>query len=482
MADRVAVLLAAGGESWEASALRLLDGDGLVVLKRCVDLADLLASAATGQADVAVVSGELGGLDADAVMQLLRDDVRCVAVGGSEEALARIGVVAVVPATELADAARGGRARPGHARWSSTPTRCPSRARTRSRRAAGWSPCTDPPAPQDVRRSRSVSPPSTPIAASPTVLVDADPHGGAVAQHLGVLDEVSGLLAAARLVNAGSLDAESFARCRRVVADRFEVLTGLPRPDRWVEARPGVLDAVLERAAEVGDVVVDTGFSLEDDADLGRPLSRNQLTLDAVAAADQVVVVGSAEPTGLARLARTLVEIRDSTAAPVTVVVNRMRDSLGWSRRDIVGMVEGYVRPTGVHFLPEDRSTTDKALVAGRSVVELGRLSAAQGPLRGARRRVRRTDGSERSAHQQVEAGRRVGDHDDQHPDLAADVVALREQRDRPVVRGDHAADVAGDDGEHLDASRAATGGTTASSSRRSWRCRAGCRRGPSGR
>ena len=53
------------------------------MLKRCVDLADLLASAATGQADVAVVSGELGGLDADAVMQLLRDDVRCVAVGGS---------------------------------------------------------------------------------------------------------------------------------------------------------------------------------------------------------------------------------------------------------------------------------------------------------------------------------------------------------------------------------------------------------------
>jgi MinD-like ATPase involved in chromosome partitioning or flagellar assembly len=132
-----------------------------------------------------------------------------------------------------------------------------------------------------------------------------------------------------------------------------------------------VLDTVLERAAEVGDVVVDTGFSLED-ADLGRPLSRNQLTLDAVAFVDHLVVVGTAEPTGLARLARTLVEIRDATSAPVTVVVNRMRDSLGWSRRDIVGMVEGYVRPAGVHFLPEDRPTTDRALVAGKSVIELG--------------------------------------------------------------------------------------------------------------
>ncbi len=150
------------------------------------------------------------------------------------------------------------------------------------------------------------------------------------------------------------------------------MLTGLPRPDRWVEARPGVLDAVLDRASEVGDVVVDTGFSLEDDAELGRPLSRNQLTIDAVAAADHVVVVGSAEPTGLARLARTLVAMREASDAPVTVVVNRMRDSLGWGRRDIVGMVEGYIRAAGVHFLPEDRSTTDKALVAGKSVVELG--------------------------------------------------------------------------------------------------------------
>ena len=68
------------------------------------------------------------------------------------------------------------------------------------------------------------------------------------------------------------------------------------------------------------------------------------------------------------------------TSAPLLVVVNRMRDSLGWSRRDIVGMVEGYVRPAGVHFLPDDRAITDRALVAGRSVVELG-----DSPLRLAR-------------------------------------------------------------------------------------------------
>jgi MinD-like ATPase involved in chromosome partitioning or flagellar assembly len=375
MSDRVAVLLAAGGATWEAPALRLLSGGATVVLKRCVDLADLLASAATGQADVAVVAGDLSGLDADAVMQLLRDDVRCVSVGGEVDGLTRLGVVAVVPGADLStlpdavtsagsrelvvdplpdpgsglDAGLGPAGAPGRIFAVHGPAGAPGRTTLAIGLAA-----------EHARRG------------DPAVLIDADPHGGAVAQHLGVLDEVSGLLAAARLVNAGTLDSVAFARCRRVVADRFEVVTGLPRPDRWVEARPGVLDAVLDRGREVGDVFVDTGFSLEDDSDLGRNICRNQLTLDAVAAADHVVVVGSAEPTGLARLARTLVDLRDTTHVPVTVVVNRMRDSLGWTRRDIVGMVEGYIRPAGVHFLPDDRPTTDKALVAGKAIVELG--------------------------------------------------------------------------------------------------------------
>jgi MinD-like ATPase involved in chromosome partitioning or flagellar assembly len=371
VSDRVTVLLAAGGEAWEAPALRLLSGGGSVVLKRCVDLPDLLASAATGQADVAVLSGDLSGLDADAVMQLLRDDVRCVAVGGDEEGLTRIGVLAILAETDLPglpDAVSSAGTRellvdPEPAFDHSLETGGP-----RGRVIAVHGPAGAP-----GRTTVAIG-----LAAEhahrgePTVLVDADPYGGAVAQHLGVLDEVSGLLAASRLVNAGSLDAAAFARCRRVVADGFEVLTGLPRPDRWVEARPGVLDALLDRACEVGDVVVDTGFSLEDEADLGRHISRNQLTLDALAAADHAVVVGTAEPTGLARLARTLVELRDTTQMPVTVVVNRMRESLGWSRRDIVGMVEGYIRAAGVHFLPEDRPTTDKALVAGKAIVELG--------------------------------------------------------------------------------------------------------------
>ena len=202
MTDRVTVLLTAGGEPWEATALRLLDGDGVVVLKRCVDLADLLASAATGQADVAVVSGELGGLDADVVMQLLRDDVRCVAVGGSDEALARIGVVAVVAPAELAElteAVSSAGARTLVMDPDPPPAPSADPVATPGRVIAVHGPAGAP-----GRTTVAIG-----LAAehahrgSASVLVDADPHGGAVAQHLGVLDEVSGLLAAARLVNSG---------------------------------------------------------------------------------------------------------------------------------------------------------------------------------------------------------------------------------------------------------------------------------------
>jgi MinD-like ATPase involved in chromosome partitioning or flagellar assembly len=208
----------------------------------------------------------------------------------------------------------------------------------------------------------------------PTTLVDADPYGGAVAQQLGILDEVSGLLAAARLTAGGTLP-ERFGSVRRMIGSNLGVVTGLPRADRWVEVRAGVVEHLLETGRDHGQVVVDTGFSLEQDpgSDFGSRPGRNQMTLGALEVADEVLVVGNADPVGLSRLARALVDLRDLTGgAPVRVVVNRMRPTLGWSEKDIAGMVEGFTRLTGLHFLPDDRAAADRALVTGRTVVESG--------------------------------------------------------------------------------------------------------------
>jgi hypothetical protein len=162
---------------------------------------------------------------------------------------------------------------------------------------------------------------------------------------------------------------------QRALGDRLTVVTGLPRADRWVEVRSGVVEHLLEAARSHGHVVVDTGFSLEDDpaGDLVARPGRNQLTLAALEVADEVLVVGTADPIGLSRLARGLVELRERrSGTPVCVVVNRMRSSLGWSERDITGMVEGFARLAAVYFLPDDRAAADRALTTGTSVPESG--------------------------------------------------------------------------------------------------------------
>jgi MinD-like ATPase involved in chromosome partitioning or flagellar assembly len=387
---RPCVLVLAGGAGWEAPVLRALVDAGIVVARRCVDVPDLMAAASASGADVAVVAGDLPLLDAEVVLHLLRHDVRTLAVTTDHVAadrLARLGVLDVTPsgATDVVAAVLRAASRdlladvgpaPGTAGDAARPLDDGGRS-GRGRVVAVWGPAGAP-----GRTTIAVSLAGELAAAGhAVVLVDADPYGGAVAQHLGILDETSGLLSVARMANLGTLDEPALARSCRRVGERLGVLTGLPRADRRVEVRPGVIGAVLEIAAALGDVVVDCGFCLED-AEV--PTSRDRATLDALAAADEIVVVGAAEPTGLSRLARALVELRDvAPAAPVRVVVNRMRPTLGWRERDIVGMVEGYARTRGVHFLPEDRTTLDRALVTGRSLAELGesRLRSAVGEL-----------------------------------------------------------------------------------------------------
>ena len=377
----VVVLVVAAGAAWESTALGLLaERQGIFVLKRCVDLDDLLAAASAGQADVAVLGADTHGLDQAAVDLLRKHSVRPVAVVPDGVGLdaarlraTRIGIRTTVSESELTslpDAVLAGEA--------------PSEAVVPDEEHDEAVPAPDGGGRVLVVWGPAGAPGRTTLAAGMaaelarrgcrTTLVDADPYGGAVAQQLGILDEVSGLLAAARLTAGGMLP-ERFGSVLRTIDPHLAVVTGLPRADRWVEVRSGVVEHLLDVGRDHGHVVVDTGFSLEHDpaSDFGSRPGRNQMTLGAIDAADEVVVVGNADPVGLSRLARGLVELRDLlSGAPVRVVVNRMRATLGWSDKDIAGMVEGFTRLTGLHFLPDDRAAVDRALVAGRTVVESG--------------------------------------------------------------------------------------------------------------
>lgn len=394
------VLIVASGAGWESEALALLNAHpGIVVLKRCVDVDDLLAAASAGQADVAVLALDSPGLDTAAVDHLRRHDVRPVAIVsglGATAALdagrlraSRIGIATVVAdadlhslpiavtATDLDLDPAAPVATDVFDDSSPVPASGSVAVTNRGRVIVVWGPAGAP------GRTTLASGIAAELARRRlrTVLIDADPYGGSIAQQLGILDEASGLLAATRLATGGVL-AERFAEVQRAIDSKLSVITGLPRPDRWIEVRPGALEHVLEVAREHGEVVVDAGFSLEEDPgqDFGSRPARNQMTLGAIDVADEVVVVGSADPVGLSRLARGLVELRERTAdVPVRVVVNRMRPTLGWAERDIAGMVSGMARLSGLHFLPDDRAGVDRALVSGRTLIESGESPIVRG-------------------------------------------------------------------------------------------------------
>ncbi len=381
----IVTLLVSFGAAWEARALGALNQHaGVVVLKRCVDLDDLLATASAGQAHAVVLGADLPGLDAAVVSDLHGYGVRVLAVAADVDVAtvraARSGIDTVVAEDRvdgLGDLVAGLPADVTLAAPASPVPPPPGAAAAPpavgtgpGRVIAVWGPGGGP-----GRTTVAIG-----LAAElarrqvTTVLLDADPYGGSVAQQLGVLDEVSGLLAAARLAAAGTLEERGVTTQRRL-SERLRVVTGLPRPDRWTEVRPGVLADVVEHARRTAQVVVDTGFSIERDLlgdPSGRP-DRNAMTVEALEQADEILVVGSADPVGLARLARAVADAHDTLALPtLRLVVNRMRPTLGWRESDVVAMLSGFGPHAGVHFLPDDQPAVDRAHVAGRTLLESG--------------------------------------------------------------------------------------------------------------
>jgi hypothetical protein len=121
-------------------------------------------------------------------------------------------------------------------------------------------------------------------------------------------------------------------------------------------------------------VVVDTGFGLPSGpSDPFAGPARDDMTRATLERADDVVVVGCADPVGLTRLTRSMRDLLDlRPEGRTTVVVNRMRPSLGWSQQEVVDLVVRVAPGVEVRFLPEDRAATDRALVAGRTLTESG--------------------------------------------------------------------------------------------------------------
>lgn len=186
------------------------------------------------------------------------------------------------------------------------------------------------------------------------LLIDADSYGAAVGQHLNLLDEVSGVLAAARAAAQGRLTSvRDFAI---EIDQRWSVLTGLPRPDLWRSVRPGAWREVLSKSlSEYQIVLVDVGFCFENDQIDIELTHRNHMTISALARSDSVLAVGGSDPIALARLIRELNALEDVCPdLPISILINAHDNDLGFSKREVVRTVASLTKRSPVGLLPRD--------------------------------------------------------------------------------------------------------------------------------
>jgi Flp pilus assembly CpaE family ATPase len=411
----LAVLTAVGDPRWEADLSSGLSRDdhGVRVVRRCVDLADLLSAAAAGLGRAVILSADLRRLDRDALSRLALARVAVVGVidatdEHADRRLRQLGVTHVVPhdassaqvsATVYAAVGELDGAGPSEARldWADPGAPSfelpalddlgvPTRIQGAGRIIAVWGPVGSP------GRSTIAVNVAAELAAlgRPTLLIDADTYGGVLAQLLGVLDEAPGLAAACRLANQGGLDVAGLASVALELRPTLHILTGITRAERWLEIRPSALWVVLELARSLAVfVVVDCGFCLEQDEELAYDTAaprRNGATLAVLEAADEVVAVAAADPVSLARYLRALPDCSAivSGRVPLTVV-NRLRRGVvgtGDPHREVCAALERYSGVTDVHVVPDDGGAVDAALAAGRTLAEVAPGSPARVAIR----------------------------------------------------------------------------------------------------
>ena len=398
----VPVLTAVSDALWEARLVAALArGDlGVTVVRRCVDLADLLATAATGQARAVLLSADLRRLDRDALTRLAVAGVAVVGLvppgdEGAEQRLRRLGVLHLLP-SDASPEVISGTVIEAVVTLTPTPGDLSSLADPRSalpdlpaaslpaaptgagsgrvgRVVAVWGPTGAP-----GRTTVAIGLASELAARGwSTLLVDADVYGGVVAQVLGLLDEAPGLAAACRQAGSGALDVTSLAGLARQVTPTLRVLTGIGRSDRWPELRPAALEVVLSLGATLAAVtVVDVGFCLEQDEELSYDTMaprRNGATLTVLEQAEVVFAVGAADPVGLQRLVRALADLKEAVPdCQPRVVVNRLRSSAvpGNAEAEVRAALARYAGVHDLSVIPLDTAGVDRAVAAGRTLGE----------------------------------------------------------------------------------------------------------------
>ncbi|MCT2149506.1 pilus assembly protein CpaE [Dermabacter vaginalis] len=302
------------------------------VLRRCVDLTELLALTRTELGDVLLLDVDVEGLSREVVHEIRRGGTGVIAItspasrtdpatlgitleahGGIEpEALYELLMQAGLEAED-----------PDQATWTQDPDGEAPSAPMMTVWGPGGAPGRSFVA---AHLAHELS-----LLRGESILIDADTYGPCLTQLFGVLDEVPGLVAACRASDKGALTPEVLLHHSPLVSDDLHLLSGIGVPSRYIEVYDNALEGVFAKAREASNVVVaDVAGPLESDSgssDYGTQ-ERNGATRTALAAASHVLAVVAADPISVTRFVREAPQVAELTQSPITVVVNKLDSSV----------------------------------------------------------------------------------------------------------------------------------------------------------
>ena len=237
-------------QRYEAPIIQAIQArsDTLAIVRRCADLAEVIAAARAGVADLAVVDGADPDLTAEAIHSLRESGMSVIALAphGDRARLSALGVASVAAPGSPEQVVNSLIAATKTPRVPAAPT-CPPTP----------TPPPSPPGSVLAVWGTSGAPGRTTLAAgiatvlartAPTLLVDADTGNPTVAHLLGLPVHASGLSVLARAASRGPITPQDVAAASLERARNLSIITGLATPHRWREVSRSGIAAIVAAA------------------------------------------------------------------------------------------------------------------------------------------------------------------------------------------------------------------------------------------
>jgi MinD-like ATPase involved in chromosome partitioning or flagellar assembly len=204
------------------------------------------------------------------------------------------------------------------------------------------------------------------------LLVDVDTVAPSIGQHLGLVDDTSGLAAAARAAAHGGLTPSLLSSLVVSVPSGMAVLVGLPSGDRWTELRAASIENVIACARKTFDhIVLDVGHGTEGDdlawAESASP-ERYGAARTTLRSADVLMCVCRLDPISLVRFIKAVPAARDLAPTATTLVVANCYEAV--RDRPATAIVAESLGLMVSARIPNDPKTLSRALGHGKTVRE----------------------------------------------------------------------------------------------------------------